>query len=314
MTTPSNTDWQPTTSVASLKSRALLIQQIRQYFTEQNVLEVETPCLSNSTVTDPYLEAFEIAGKYLQTSPEYAMKRLLAHGSGDIYQISKAFRNEDLGRFHNPEFTLLEWYRCDFTLADMFSEIEQLLRLTLGISEVETHRYADLFSEHLDVNVHSASIEELKVLLDRHCNGLSVSDVDDCLTALFATCIEPNIGQQIPCIVSHFPSSQASLARLDPDDPREALRFEVYYRGTELANGFHELTDPVEQKQRFESDNSKRLKNNLPEKPIDQRFLAALQDGLPDCVGVALGIDRLLMLKLGADSISQVMSFDFSNA
>lgn len=314
MNQPTANDWRPTATVANLQARARLIQHIRDFFSSHDVLEVETPCLSSGTVTDPYLEAFEVEGRFLQTSPEYAMKRLLAAGSGNIFQIAKAFRKEDCGRKHNPEFTLLEWYRCDFSLAQMFSEIEQLLQMTLGISHLEHHRYADLFAQYLNHDLNSISDERLRALVDENCHGLDVSDRDDCLTALFATCIEPVIGQQNPCIVSHFPASQASLARLDPTDPSVALRFEVYYQGIELANGFHELTDVNEQTQRFHEDNAKRVQMGLAEKPLDTHFLAALNAGLPDCIGVALGIDRLLMLKLGVDSISEVMAFDSNRA
>ena len=242
------------------------------------------------------------------------MKRLLAAGSGDIYQICKAFRNEDSGRYHNPEFTLLEWYRCDFTLEQMFFEINQLLRRTLGTTDIELHRYSELFQQFLQIDVEQVAMATLEELINEHCHGLEVTDRDDCLTALFVTCIEPKIGQAAPCIVSHFPASQASLARLNPNNDKEALRFEVYYRGIELANGFHELTDADEQRDRFLIDNQKRQQNQLPEKPLDERFLSALESGLPDCVGVALGIDRLLMLKLNANSISDVLSFDNKHA
>ena len=310
----STTSWRPTGDLASLRARAELLSQIRAYFASEQVMEVETPLASASTVTDPYLEAFQVDGKYLQTSPEYAMKRLLAAGCGDIYQIAKAFRQEESGRYHNPEFTLLEWYRLNFSLEQMFAEIDSLLQLTLGTASIQIARYPDLFEEHLAIDTHTISDRELIETVRQQCGGLELTDRDDCLTTLFASIIEPRIGVELPCIVSHFPAAQASLARLDAEDPRLARRFEVYFKGVELANGFHELTDADEQAMRFAVDNQKRRDSNKPEKPIDQMLLNALRAGLPDCVGVALGIDRLLMLKLGKGHISDVLSFDSTNA
>ena len=307
-------DWLPTASAKNLITRAKVLNQVRHYFEQHNVLEVETPLLSASTVTDPYLEAFQFQDKYLQTSPEYAMKRLLASGIGDIYQITKAFRFDESGRYHNPEFSLLEWYRLNFSLDDMFNELDNLMRLTLDTTAIDIYRYSELFEQYLEVDVHDVELSQLQRLVDQHCPGLTTNHRDDCLTSLFATCIEPNIGQTNPCIVSHFPASQASLARVDELDIRVARRFELYYQGVELANGFHELDDPDEQAERFQEDNRKRAKSNKAVKPIDQRLLAALHSGLPNCIGVALGIDRLLMLKIQADQIGEVISFNFNNA
>lgn len=314
MTSHSTDNWRPTADLVSLTARADLLAQIRSYFAAQEVMEVETPCLSASTVTDPYLDAFNLGDKYLQTSPEYAMKRLLAAGSGDIYQITKAFREKESGRYHNPEFTLLEWYRLNFNLDDMFAELDELLRLTLGTHTLQRFRYPDLFEQFLNLDIHTTTNEQLIEVVEHQCGGLQVDDRNDCLTTLFASCIEPKIGLEVPCVVSHFPASQASLARLDEQDPRLARRFEVYYQGVELANGFHELTDANEQASRFEADNRKRVRYQRAEKPIDQHLLSALSAGLPDCVGVALGIDRLLMVKLNRENISDVLSFDFNNA
>ncbi len=307
-------DWLPTAKISNLRERSILISQIRSYFADHGVLEVETPVLSAATVTDPHLEAFQIQGKYLQTSPEYAMKRLLAAGSGDIYQLAKAFRQDEVGKFHNPEFTILEWYRIGFSPEDMYQEIEALLKLTLGVDDIDKVRYADLFEEFLGLDIHHCTDSELSQRVSNHCHGLQLSDRDDCLTTLFASCIEPKIAQTNPCIVTLFPASQASLARLEPDDPRFARRFEVYFKGVELANGFHELSDIEEQAERFHRDNLKRRSANKTEKPIDNRLLDALKSGLPDCVGVALGIDRLVMLKLGSESLSEVLTFNYHNA
>lgn len=312
--TSTESAWQPGIDRQTLVARSHLIQTIRHYFQQQGVLEVETPCLSSGTVTDPHLEAMTSGTMYLQTSPEYAMKRLLAAGSGDIFQITKAFRADEAGRQHNPEFTLLEWYRLDYSAEDMYAEIEALLTLLLSVSGLDVLRYQDLFYDHLKVTLESANVTQLQSLCDEHCSGFSSDNRDELLTTLFATCIEPKLGKERPCIVSHFPASQASLARLDPDNPDYALRFEVYYQGLELANGFCELTDAKQQLVRFELDNQQRLLNGKPVMPIDKRLIAALEHGLPDCVGVAMGIDRLLMLKLGKTDIRQVLAFDSSRA
>ena len=307
-------DWQPKAKRPVLQARAELIQDIRHYFFLQAVLEVETPALSAYTITDPHLEPLQVDGLYLQTSPEYAMKRLLAAGSGDIYQIAKAFRADEAGKIHNPEFTLLEWYRIGFQPEDMYREIEALMRLTLNVDGIDIVTYTDLFQQQLGIDVHRVSNEQLTELLAVHCQGLELSERDDMLTTLFSSCIETNLGETRPCIVINYPASQASLARLNPDDPRTAHRFELFYQGIELANGFHELTDPEEQYQRFQEDNLKRSQMGKPQRAIDERLIGALEHGLPDCSGVALGIDRLLMLKLGLTTIQDVLSFDISNA
>jgi len=313
--------WQPHASRSVLVERALLLNQIRSFFNQADVLEVDTPSLSNGTITDPHLEPISAelgtdkpVKLYLQTSPEYAMKRLLASGCGDIFQICKAFRNDEHGRKHNSEFTLLEWYRIGFDPAMMLDEIESLLTLVLGISGSDRVRYADLFLQHLEIDIETVTDSELGDVLESYCSGLRLENRDDILMALFATCIEPSIGQHQPCFVTHYPASQASLAKLYEDEPKYAQRFEVYFKGVELANGFGELSDSDEQQKRFEQDNLQRLKSGKPEMPIDSRLIDALKHGLPNCTGVALGIDRLLMLKLGKDSIKDVLAFDVSNA
>ncbi len=319
--------WQPSASIVRLKQRSHILRNIRQFFEQRQVTEVETPAMSHFSVTDQYLQAFETRFHqpgdtvglplYLQTSPEYAMKRLLAAGSGCIYQISKAFRNEESGRFHNPEFTMLEWYRVGFDHHQLMHEVDELLQSVLKTPSAEYMTYQQAFIQVLSTDPLSASIEQLQEIarqqgFDLLCQQLT--DKDDLLQLLFSQCVESSIGQIRPCFVYDFPAGQASLAKISKRDPRVAERFEVYFKGVELANGFHELTDPKEQRVRFEQDNTKRIADGLCERQCDERLLAALAHGLPDCAGVALGIDRLMLLALEAEHINEVISFPIETA
>ena len=272
-------NWLPNATLPQLKARALMLKKIRDFFAERQVLEVETPSLSQSAVTDVHLHCFKTAfvGRnisdkplvdgavplYLQTSPEFHMKRLLAAGSGCIYQVSKVYRNEESGRFHNPEFSLLEWYRVGFDHHKLMDEMQSLLMFILDCEAPTRCTYQDAFITHLDVDPLTASIEQLKVagahlqlgeVLDNE------TDKDTILQLLFCIAIEPKIGQSAPCFVYDFPASQAALARINQDDNRVADRFEVYYKGIELANGFHELNNSQEQLVRFQADNVLRKK------------------------------------------------------
>lgn len=320
-------NWKPTASHASRVARATLLRTIRAFFDARNVLEVETPVLSHGTVTDEHLDAFEsqfnhgVNGRsetlYLQTSPEYAMKRLLCAQSGAIYQICKAFRHEGEGRWHNPEFTMLEWYRPGFDHHALMQEVDELLIETLHTEAGDKISYQDVFLQTLNIDPLSASESDLIAKMsqcDIDITNPEQLDRDSKLQLLFSFAIEPVIGLHRPCFVYGFPASQAALARLNKDDARIADRFEVYYKGAELANGFHELSSPAEQRARFVRDNEKRQQALLPVKPIDERFLSALEAGLPACSGVALGIDRLLMLKVGAKHIQDVINFPVSRA
>ncbi len=291
------------------------------------MLEVDTPLLSRFTVTDPHVQGipafFKQAGLpeqtlYLQTSPEYAMKRLLAAGSGPIFQICKAFRQGDLGRKHHPEFTMLEWYRTGFDHTDLMNEMDVLLQTILKTAPAERFRYAALFENYVGINPHTASVKVLK-----HCvrdQGIEWVETEDHLSEivernrwlelLLTHCIEPRIGHEKPVFIYDFPITQSALARIRYDEnPPVASRFEVYFKGLELANGFHELTDATEQRRRFEADLLLRAEQNLPPVAIDEAFLAALEVGLPDCAGVALGVDRLVMAALDAKSMDEVVSF-----
>lgn len=318
--------WQPDASIETLKARANLMASIRSFFTERDVLEVETPLLSNASITDIHLHPFqtEFASPfspqqqtlYLMTSPEFHMKRLLCAGSGPIFQLGKAFRNEEQGRFHNPEFTMLEWYRPGFDHHALMDEMEELLRITLRVKRCERTTYQQAFVKTLGVDPLIASMEELRAAAPVACKELAnmEDDRDTLLQLLFSEGVEIQIGQECPVFVYHFPASQAALARISEDDYRVADRFEVYYQGIELANGFHELSDAQEQQARFEADNRKRVQMGLEPLPIDRLFIQALEQGLPDCAGVALGVDRLFMLQQQATSIEQALSFSINRA
>jgi lysyl-tRNA synthetase class 2 len=320
-------DWQPTATMAFLKKRASLISLIRSFFSSRDVMEVETPAMSHATVTDVHLHTFTTRfigpgyadGRelFFMTSPEFHMKRLLAAGSGSIYQMGRAFRNEESGRHHNPEFTMLEWYRVGFDHHQLMDEVDELLMLLLKTRNAERMSYQDAFITHLQVCPLSASMKELRSAAAK----LGLSDIaerehdrDTLLQLLFSVGVEVKIGQAVPAFVYDFPASQAALAKVNPKDPRVADRFEVYFQGIELANGFHELDNPKEQLTRFEKDNEKRIAMGLEAQPIDHHLIAALEAGLPPCAGVALGVDRLIMLAVGASHIDEVVAFPFPRA
>lgn len=319
--------WQPTASIENLKQRAAIIRKIREFFAARNVMEVETPLLSNGTVTDIHLQSFateykDDAGKlnktlYLQTSPEFAMKRLLAAGAGSIYQICKAFRNHgESGRMHNPEFTVLEWYRLDFNHHDLMREIDELLQIVLTSKPAQYFTYAELFEEYCDLNPHTISLDDL-IIKTRKLISIpeTENNKDNLLNLLMTHIIEPNLGKNNqPAFVYDFPASQAALAKIRNDDPPVAERFELYINGVELANGFHELTNAQEQRARFTKDLAQRKDLNYPAVPMDENLLSALEHGLPNCAGVALGIDRLIMLATQSEKISDVISFPITNA
>jgi lysyl-tRNA synthetase class 2 len=308
--------WQPSANITLLKKRARILQIVRAFFAKRDVLEVETPLLCHTSVTDPYIHSIKTTDGYLQTSPEYAMKRLLAAGSGSIYQLCKAFRQGDRGQHHNPEFTMLEWYRVGFNHHQLMDETDTLLQATLNTPEAERVSYQVLFQTHLGIDPHTATCDELHTLAEQQQLQIAAT-INDCTTwfqLLMSHCIEPLIGLHRPIFIYDFPVAQAALAKISPGNPPVAARFEVYYRGLELANGFHELQNAAEQRRRFENNLLMRREQGLNELPIDEYLLSALEHGLPDCSGVALGFDRLVMLATGCDKISEAMSFDFSRA
>lgn len=327
------TTWQPTATLSILKKRAEIIRQIRQFFAARNVLEVETPLLSHATVTDPHVigipaifqrEGLPEQTLFLQTSPEYAMKRLLAAGSGSIFQICKAFRQGDLGRYHNPEFTMFEWYRIGFDHHELMNEMDELLQTILQTPAAERLSYAQAFEKYVGLNPHTTSLAELmQCVHDQQIQFVSLpntsfseeNEKNMWLALLLTHCIEPKIGRDRPVFLYDFPVSQSALAKIrQAENPPVASRFEVYFKGHELANGFHELQNSHEQRKRFADELLVRQQNNIAPAVIDENFLAALDAGLPECAGVALGVDRLIMLALAAKSIDEVMSFSFENS
>jgi lysyl-tRNA synthetase class 2 len=304
-----------------LHKRAAVLAQLREFFAARGVLEVETPLLCSATVPDPYIHSIPASidrqTAYLQTSPEYAMKRLLAAGSGPIYQICKAFRQDEQGPLHNPEFTILEWYRLDFDHHDLMNEVEALLDMLLPSLPAERLSYAEAFKTFLGIDPHQADVPTLKACAQSFQDAFSFQgelNRDGWLNLLMSHCIEPQLGKGRPTFIYDFPVSQAALARIRPETPPVASRFEVFYQGIELGNGFHELQAANEQRARFIRDIEYRREHQLPTVPVDEYLLAALAHGLPHCAGIALGVDRLIMLAAGCETVKKVLSFDFSRA
>jgi len=302
-----------------------MLAQVREFFASRGVLEVETPTLSAGAVSDPQIEslATRVAGmtgsSYLSTSPEYAMKRLLAAGSGDIYQVCKVFRDAERGRWHNPEFTMIEWYRLGLDDAALMDEVEALIGKLLAparaLGAAERLSYSDALRRHAGVDAFDSTEDELLDAARRH--GIHCDahlDRDAKLDLLMGLIVGPRLGRGDPCFVCDYPASQAALARLKPGLPRVAARFELYLDGLELANGFHELVQPQEQRARFTHDLALRSERGQVQAPLDENFLAALESGLPDCAGVALGFDRLAAIAMGANQLSDAMTFSIENA
>jgi lysyl-tRNA synthetase class 2 len=318
--------WQPAAALQTLRARAAMLREAREYFAERGVLEVETPILSAAAASDPQIEPLSagVSGFsrrfYLCSSAEYAMKRLLAAGSGDIYQIGKVFRDEQHGRWHNPEFTMIEWYRLGLDDGALMGETEELLARLLAphrrLAKAERLTYRQAFERHAGIDSGAAGEAELRSAAARLgivCDA--ALDRDGYLDLLMGVVVGPQLGRGgAPTFICDYPPSQASLARIRPEDPPVAARFELYLDGVELANGFHELTDASEQRARFAQDLLKRRSRGQREMPPDTRLLDALAQGLPDCAGVALGFDRVVALAVGADSLRAAMAFPIENA
>ncbi len=322
-------DWRPTAPIENIRLRAALLAKTRQFFAVRDVLEVETPLLSAATVSDPHLQSFStqyngpgLAAEtplYLQTSPEVAMKRLLAADCGSIYQICKAFRDGESGGYHNPEFTMLEWYRVGFDHFALMDEVEALVQASLGLNDVfERVSYRAIFKHYLDLDPHAASQEALwQCAVDAGIAGGLVVDAidrDGWLDLLMSHLIEPHLGHGTPLFVYDYPASQAALAQIREGVVPLAERFELYVTGIELANGYHELCDVDELQRRFENDRHLRQARGASVPVSNNRLRAALEAGLPASAGVALGFDRLLMLVAGVRSIDEVLVFPVARA
>jgi len=336
--TVSDSDWRPTGTRAMLEQRAHLLSRARRFFADRNVLEVDTPSVVNSPVTDVHIHSARVdlrdgeAGAkpyFLHTSPEYAMKRLLAAGSGDIYQICHVVRGFERGRLHNSEFTLIEWYRIGFSLDSLMAEVDTLVRDLVGPGAggwpSERLSYQDAFARELQIDPFTASEEELAAAAGKlgwrpsagasAPSGAAAPDHrDELLELLMAALVGPRLGRDRLTFVHGYPATQAALARIDPRDSHAALRFELYCQGVELANGFHELASAAEQRSRFERDIAERRRLGLPTYEADERLLSALEYGMHDCAGVAVGFDRVAMLATGATTIDEVLAFPTERA
>ena len=321
--------WSSTASIETLKTRARIIQTIRAFFHARQVWEVETPILSHSGNPDPNIESFRVNTPlsnhaYLQTSPEFAMKRLLANNSGPIYQLCKVFRAGEIGQNHNPEFTMLEWYRPGYDYHQLMQEVDALIRTALDHLKLEASQflsYRTLFQQYVDIDPFTAECETLALLIKRakiDVEGMNDASRDSWLNLILTHLIEPALPLNCPIFIYDFPQSQASLAKIRNAKPTEsnqaapavAERFELYINGMELANGFSELTDASEQQKRFNKENQQRKQQGQQTVKLDQYFLQALEAGLPESAGVAVGIDRLIMLATQTKYISAVIAFD----
>ena len=324
-------NWHPTASLDMLKTKARLLSKLRTFFAEKNILEVQTPVLSHAGNTEPTLESFviqqhenpqhKIQPSFLNTSPEFAMKRLLAAGSGSIYQITPAFRQDEQGKKHNPEFTLLEWYRIDFDHHALMGEVNALVRFVAdGILNLERSRfysYQDVMKTFADIDPFDSTNDELKEATLKagiDAVGMDEASQDSWLDLIMSQVVEKNLPLNCPVFIYDYPASQAALAKIRKGSPDVAERFELYINGMELANGFHELSDAKEQAERFHNEQLQRQNSGQQGIPADYHLIAALKHGLPDCAGVAIGLDRLLMLLTKAAHIDEVLTFPFDRA
>jgi lysyl-tRNA synthetase class 2 len=319
--------WRPDATLERLRQRAALLGRIRQFFAARAALEVDTPQLVRHAVTDVNLHSAQVhwpAGpavpRYLHTSAEYAMKRLLASGSGDIYQLCHVFRGEEQGPLHNSEFMMLEWYRVGWSLERLMSEVDELLRQLWTAGALALTQYLS-YEQAFITTVGCNPLTDSDAQLAACARAQGFDDQlllrctrDELLDLLMGARIGPQLGRAGPLFLHRYPASQAALARLDPQDARVALRFELYLNGVELANGFEELADAALQRARFEADRQQRRARGLAVPDSDEYLLAALAHGLPACAGVALGVDRLLMLACGAVRIEEVMAFTSDHA
>ena len=315
------TDWRPTSGPDAARRRANLLGRLREYFHGESVLEVDTPALAFAAVSDVQIESLTVKSAltrsplYLHTSPEFCMKRLLASGYPDIYSICRVFRDGEAGRHHQPEFTMVEWYRLGFQLHEMIADTTAAIAVTLGdptlLESVVVIDYQTAFDNVLGIDITSAMVDDLAAAADADADLRKAigAERDDWLDLLLATRIMPSFAENRLTVVNHYPATQAALARLCPDDARFADRFEVFMGAVELANGYVELTDATIQADRIAADQEQRKRRGLPQRPHDESLLAALKSGLPACAGVAMGLERLQMVHDKTDDIRDVIPF-----
>lgn len=318
--------WEPGISHQSLKKRASLLRQVREFFFKRDVLEVDTPSISKYSTVDLHIDSITVQlgsrhpSRYLITSPEYHMKRLLSAGSGSIYQICKSFRQEECGSRHNPEFTMLEWYRVGADHWQLMQEVDALMSELLGLEPSEKISYREIFEKNLGINPFKITLADFSFA----CKNANLTppdyllsesiDPDEWLNFLMGFLIEPTLGKETPVFIYNYPATQAALAMANPDDPNTALRFELYYKGMELGNGYYELADHHLLKERFEKSNQQRKEAGKESYDIDSRFIDATKAGMPACSGIAIGFDRVMMLALEEDEIDRIQTFSWDRA
>lgn len=324
-----STAWKPTASTADLERRAEILWRLRSFFRAQQMLEVHTPLLSHDTVIDRHIDPIVVSGRslalpdfrdkdfYLQTSPEFGMKRLLAAGMKSIYQISPVFRAGERGQFHNPEFTMVEWYRAEDGLTEAVAFLAELVLETIGFGAADIETYQDVFIRVVGCDPLHCSLSDLADAAKRFALNVETDwseNPDDWLDLLFSEVVQPRLGMERPTIVTHYPATQSALARISSSDARTAERFELFIHGVELANGYHELLDGDELEQRNELVAQQRISDGKSPLRTGSHLVDAMRAGMPACSGCALGLDRLLMVALNLESIDQVLAFPIERA
>ncbi len=319
MTSNYNNSWQPTATIEVIKQRAALLNNIREFMRCREIIEVDTPVLSHYAISDPYIQSMATSNSankqtslYLHTSPELCMKRLLAAGSGSIFQIAHVFRDEESGKKHHTEFSMLEWYQLGFDYYQLMDEVADLL-IAIGLTKPKRMTYAEAFLYTVQIDPHIATIEELQKLAGEHGWGHDSEDHHALLDYIFSEAVIKKMDKSQPLIIHDYPECMAALATLKQSVPVVSERFELFINGMEIANGFNELCDADEQRKRFEAELTARKEKGLADVPIDPHFLAALDSGLPITSGVAVGIDRLLMVLSEKNDIKEVITFTLDN-
>ena len=327
-----SSDFLPSASIEMLRQRAEIMRRLRAFFDDRNFLEVETPLLSHDTVVDRYIDPVSIPKialtnssadsdrrLWMQTSPEFSMKRLIVAGAGAVYQIGKCFRKGEKGAKHNPEFTMLEWYRTGDDLRAGMELLAELVETILELPKTSMLSYRETFLKFAKLDPFEASISQMKAVLEQHGVSLERSEMEDSnrdcwLNLILSEVVEQHLGIEQPVIVYDWPATQSALAIVRAEDAPVAERFEIYVDGVELANGYHELLDPDELSSRNSINNQGRVKDGNQILPEASRLLEAMRHGMPQCAGVALGVDRLVMLATGAHTIDEVIAFPIDRA